>query len=100
MILKRYIRIAMKLNDDGVRVVRAKTRPKKLVVLHPDFKAALARSAAARAVFEALGPSAKSENVEWIADAKADDTRERRIAQALEWISAGKQRNWKYQKSR
>jgi uncharacterized protein YdeI (YjbR/CyaY-like superfamily) len=35
--------------------------------------------------------------VEWIADAKREETRERRIEQAVEWIAEGKQRNWKYQ---
>lgn len=97
-LLIRYIHVAMKLNDEGVKVVRSKTRPKKPVALHPDFKAALARSAKARAAFDAFSPSAKSEYVEWIADAKADATRERRIEQALEWIAEGKQRHWKYQK--
>ena len=29
-------------------------------------------------------------------DAKADDTRDRRIAQAVEWMAEGKPRNWKY----
>jgi uncharacterized protein YdeI (YjbR/CyaY-like superfamily) len=95
-VLKRYIKAAMKLNEDGVKVVRAKTRPKKPVALHPDFKSALAGNAKARAVFEAFSPSAKREYVEWIADAKADATRERRLAQAMEWIAQGKQRNWKY----
>ena len=94
--LKRYVKTAMKLNDAGVKVVRAKTRPKTAVPMHPDFKAALARNAKARAVFEAFSPSAKKEYVEWIGGAKGDDTRERRLDQAMEWIAQGKQRNWKY----
>jgi len=95
-VLKRYVKKAVKLNDEGVKVVRSKTVPKKAVALHPDFKAALAGNAKARAVFEAFSPSAKREYVEWIADAKADATRERRLAQAMEWIAQGKHRNWKY----
>ena len=95
--LTRYIKTAMKLNEDGVKVVRAKTRPKGPVPMHPKFKAALAKNAAARKVFEAFSPSAKNEYLEWIADAKGEDTRDRRLAVAIEWISQGKQRHWKYQ---
>jgi len=45
----------------------------------------------------ALSPSCQREYVEWIASAKRPETRDRRIAQAVEWIAEGKQRNWKYQ---
>jgi len=31
-------------------------------------------------------------------EAKTDETRDRRIATAIEWIADGKSRNWKYQK--
>jgi uncharacterized protein YdeI (YjbR/CyaY-like superfamily) len=34
--------------------------------------------------------------VEWIAEAKRDETRQKRIATAVEWLAEGKQRNWKY----
>jgi uncharacterized protein YdeI (YjbR/CyaY-like superfamily) len=36
--------------------------------------------------------------VEWIAEARQVATRERRIAQAVEWIAEGKSRNWKYER--
>jgi uncharacterized protein YdeI (YjbR/CyaY-like superfamily) len=97
-VLKRYVKKAVKLNEDGVKVVRSKTRPKTAVPLHPTFKAALARNAKAKAVFDAFSPSAKREYIEWIGGAKGEDTRERRLAQAMEWIAEGKQRNWKYMK--
>lgn len=38
----------------------------------------------------------ESEYIEWIADAKGDATRTRRLAQAVQWIAEGKSRNWKY----
>jgi hypothetical protein len=94
--LARYVKKAMKLNDDSVKVVRAKTRPKPPVPVHPDFKSALSRNAKARKHLESFSPSAQREYIEWIADAKAEATRERRIAQAIEWLSEGKKRNWKY----
>jgi uncharacterized protein YdeI (YjbR/CyaY-like superfamily) len=34
--------------------------------------------------------------VQWIVEAKTDETRQRRLGQAVEWIGEGKQRNWKY----
>ncbi|MBL8859244.1 MAG: YdeI/OmpD-associated family protein [Planctomycetes bacterium] len=95
-VLSRYVKKAMKLNDDGVKAVRTKTRPKKPVPMHPTFKAALAGNSKARKVFDAFSPSAQREYLEWIADAKTEATRERRLDQAIEWISEGKQRNWKY----
>ena len=48
-------------------------------------------------MFAAFSPSCKREYVDWIDEAKRDDTRAKRIATAIEWISEGKQRNWKYQ---
>jgi uncharacterized protein YdeI (YjbR/CyaY-like superfamily) len=77
--------------------VRAKTRPKKPVPMHPKLKSALARRKDARRHFDAFSPSQQREYLEWIADAKTEVTRDRRLAQALEWIAAGKPRNWKYQ---
>lgn len=63
----------------------------------PEFAKALKANKKASAAFAAFSPSCKREYVEWIADAKRDETRDKRIATAIEWISEGKQRNWKYQ---
>jgi uncharacterized protein YdeI (YjbR/CyaY-like superfamily) len=70
------------------------TRPE--IPMPEPMAAALAGHDAARANFDAFSPSARREYVEWIADAKTDATRERRIAQMLEWVAEGKPRNWKY----
>ena len=58
---------------------------------------ALARHASARKTFEALSPSQRREYTEWITEAKRDETRARRLAQAVEWLAEGKTRHWKYQ---
>jgi uncharacterized protein YdeI (YjbR/CyaY-like superfamily) len=63
----------------------------------PEFATALKRNKKAAAVFAAFSPSCKKEYLEWIADAKRAETRDKRIATAVEWIAEGKQRNWKYQ---
>jgi uncharacterized protein YdeI (YjbR/CyaY-like superfamily) len=56
--------------------------------LPAELSAALGRSAKAAAAFEALAPSCRREYIEWIASAKRPETRDRRIAQALEMIEA------------
>jgi len=94
--LLRYLKQAKSLNDDGVKVVRAKTRPKQAVPMHPQFKAALAKRAGAMAHFKSFAPGQQREYLEWVAEAKAEATRERRIAQAVQWIAEGKTRHWKY----
>jgi uncharacterized protein YdeI (YjbR/CyaY-like superfamily) len=63
----------------------------------PEFTLALKKDKKASAAFAAFSPSCKREYIDWIADAKRTETREKRIATAVEWIAEGKQRNWKYQ---
>jgi len=63
----------------------------------PEFTKALKADKKASAAFAAFSPSCKREYLEWIADAKRAETRDKRIATAIEWIGEGKQRNWKYQ---
>jgi uncharacterized protein YdeI (YjbR/CyaY-like superfamily) len=62
-----------------------------------EFTSALRKNKRAASVFAAFSPSCKREYVEWIAEAKRPETRDKRIASAIEWIAEGKQRNWKYQ---
>jgi hypothetical protein len=95
--LTRMVKKAMQLNDDGVKVVREKRAP-KAIAMHPALKKALAGNAKARTNFAAFSPSQKREYLEWIAEAKGDDTRQRRLADAVAWIAQGKPRNWKYVK--
>ncbi len=76
------------------RVVKA---PKPEIEVPPEFTAALRRDRKATAAYTAFSPSCQREYVEWIASAKRPETRDRRIAQAVEWIAEGKQRHWKYQ---
>ena len=64
----------------------------------PEFAKALKASKKTTAVFAAFSPSAKREYIEWIVDAKRPETRDQRIATAIEWIGEGKQRHWKYQR--
>jgi uncharacterized protein YdeI (YjbR/CyaY-like superfamily) len=76
------------------KVVKA---PKAVVEPPSELLAALKKDKRAAKVFAAFSPSAKREYVDWIADAKRQETRDKRTATAVEWIAEGKQRNWKYQ---
>ena len=76
------------------KVVKA---PKAAVEAPAEFTKALKASKKAAVAFAAFSPSCKREYVEWIADAKRPETRDKRIETAIEWIGEGKQRNWKYQ---
>ena len=95
-VLLGYIREAVALNEQGVRVPRS-TRKKPPVRTPPYLAAALKKNAKARRTFENFSPSQKRDYVDWLTDAKQEATRERRLATAIEWMAEGKSRNWKYQ---
>ena len=54
-LLKRYVKTAMRLNENGVKPARAKRGPRKPIPMHADFKKALAGSRKAAAAFDAEG---------------------------------------------
>jgi hypothetical protein len=97
-VMTGYIRKAMKLNEEGTRVEKPKRAPKPEIAVPAYVKAALDRNKKAKAQFDAFSPSHRREYVEWITEAKTDETRDRRLAQAIEWMSEGKSRNWKYER--
>ena len=97
-VIKKYIKVAMQLADEGVKVPKKPKTEKTELVIPDYFIKALKQNKQASAFFEAFSPSKKSEYVLWITDAKTDATRDKRMAQALEWIAEGKSRNWKYEK--
>lgn len=99
-ILAGYIKKAMKLNENGVKsATRTKTGAKKPELAVPDYlKAALKKNKKAQTAFDAFSPSHRREYIEWITEAKTEATRDKRMESALEWMSEGKSRNWKYQR--
>jgi uncharacterized protein YdeI (YjbR/CyaY-like superfamily) len=96
-VLLGFVRKAGALNESGERVERPLKHPKPKLAPPAELVTALKRSASARATFEAFPPSKQREYSEWISDAKSQATRERRLAQAIEWLAEGKSRHWKYQ---
>ena len=97
--LAGYVKKAMKLNEDGVAVPRARdAKPKPAPRVPADLAAALAKNKRAAATFAAFAPSHRREYVAWIVEAKRAGTRARRLATAIEWLAAGKKHNWRYEK--
>jgi uncharacterized protein YdeI (YjbR/CyaY-like superfamily) len=100
-VLTGYIKTAMKLNEEGVKSpTRSKPAKEKVAVEIPnELLDALEENAAAKEQFERFSPSKRKEYAEWIAEAKSEATRLKRLETAVEWISEGKSRHWKYQKN-
>ena len=96
--LLRYIATAAASVQAGKNIMQnRKKKPKPEIAMHPEFAAALKKSKKAAKVFEEFSPSCQREYLEWIGEAKRDETRASRIATAMEWIGEGKKRNWKYE---
>lgn len=93
----RYLKRAAKLNESGESLrPRGKVKPKPELPIPEALVSALKRNKKAQATFENFSPSCRREYIDWIIDAKRDETRDKRITTAVGWIAAGKQRNWKY----
>ena len=94
------IRQAVARNDEGVKTpkVRKPGLPRRAVPTAPpaDLVAALKKNAKAKQTFDAFSPSHRKEYIQWITEAKRDETRQKRLAQTIEWLAVGKARNWKY----
>jgi uncharacterized protein YdeI (YjbR/CyaY-like superfamily) len=92
-----YVKKAAALNEAGIKVP-GRTQPKKRkpLPIPDDLTAALNKNAKARKIFEGFTSSHRREYVEWITEAKRDETRKQRLATALKWLAEGKARNWKY----
>lgn len=73
-------------------------KPRAPVPMHPAFAKALAGHPQARQVFDGFAAGYQRDYLEWIEQARTDATRDKRIAQSLEWLAQGKHRNWKYEK--
>lgn len=97
--LKKIILEAMELTDMGVKLKKAAPSTTEIAV--PDeFQNILDQNKKALAVFEKASPSFRKEYINWITEAKTETTRNKRIEQAIEWISEEKGRNWKYEKKK
>lgn len=83
---------AIALNTKGTTVARSRPAHTALVIPE-ELEAVLRKDPTAWANWDAFTYSHKKEYAEWVTDAKKDETRKRRIAQALEKIREGVGRN-------
>lgn len=97
-VLLGYVRKAAKLNDEGVKVARPKPAARQALRVPPDLAAALKKKKSAAAHFAEFSYSKRKDYIEWLTEAKSEETRARRLATAVEWIAEGKSRNWKYER--
>jgi len=96
--LVKMVKEAAALNDAGVKVPRTRKAPKPPPKAPPYMLAALKTNKKALAAWQAFPPSHQREYIEWITEAKTEATRSRRLDTAVDWIAAGKGRNWKYER--
>ena len=96
-ILLAYIKEAVKLNEEGVKLPSKVKKTNLPSIETPDyFAAVLKKDKTAQKNFEELSPSHKREYIQWFDEAKTDTTRSKRMEQAIDWVAEGKSRNWKY----
>ena len=96
--LRRSIKAAaMLLQAGAVRARKPGREARPRLDMPTDFAAALAQVRAARQHYDAFPPGKQRDYLEWVLEAKREETRARRIAQAVEWLAEGKSRNWKYE---
>jgi uncharacterized protein YdeI (YjbR/CyaY-like superfamily) len=95
--LDDLIRQAAELAKTAPAPRKVKHEPKPPAAMHPEFAAALKASPKAQQVLDGFPPSARREYLDWVADAKQDATRRKRISDAVQWLSEGKRRHWKYE---
>jgi uncharacterized protein YdeI (YjbR/CyaY-like superfamily) len=96
--LRKQIKAAAALLQAGApRAQKPGREPRARLDMPDDFAAALAKVKAAQQHYDAFPPGKQRDYLEWVLEAKREDTRAKRIAQAVEWLAEGKSRNWKYE---
>lgn len=97
-ILIAYIREADKLNKNNVKLPASTPAAKKELATPDELLSALKKNKTAMKTFEAFSYSNRKEYIEWITEAKTEETRGKRVETAVEWMADGKIRHWKYKK--
>jgi uncharacterized protein YdeI (YjbR/CyaY-like superfamily) len=98
--LLAHIRKAVRLNETGATPsgTQKPAKPKPPVAVPDDLSTALRANPKAKTTFDGFPAGQRREYVEWITEAKRDETRQKRLQQAVEWMAEGKRRNWKYER--
>lgn len=98
VVLKRMLKQAMVLNTVPAAMSQAKPkRTAKPALIAPEaFLNALAKNRKAKTSFDHFSPSHQREYIEWILEAKREETVKKRILASIEMLADGKPRHWKY----
>ena len=92
--MRREVREAARAEaGDEVTVTIALDEAPREVEVPPALAQALEGDTAAKAKFDALAFTHRKEFAQWIAEAKKNETRERRVAQALQMLREGRTRS-------
>jgi uncharacterized protein YdeI (YjbR/CyaY-like superfamily) len=97
-VIVKFIKDAMRLNESGIKLSTKKPAVRKDLEVPDYFMKALKKNRDALKTFEAFPYSKKKDYVEWVTEAKTEETRNKRLETAVEWMSEGKSRHWKYAK--
>jgi hypothetical protein len=93
MMVSRELQLGARARaGDTVRVTLERDDKERAFEVPPELTSALRKSKAAGRFFSGLTPSQKKDYCGWIASAKQQETRTRRVAQAIEFLLAGKKR--------
>ncbi|MBS1667579.1 MAG: YdeI/OmpD-associated family protein [Bacteroidetes bacterium] len=91
-----YIKEAMLLNEKNLKVQKPKVANNKELMVPQYLSDSFKKNKKALSTFENFSTSNKKEYINWITEAKTEETRKKRLAQAVEWMEEGKIKNWKY----
>ena len=93
-----FVLQAIEKNESGIKPPVVKKAPaEKIELIVPDyFEAILNDHPNAKRAFYEFSYSHRKEYLQWITEAKTDATRQKRMETAIEWLTEGKSRNWKY----
>jgi hypothetical protein len=89
--LNREVRdsAGVQAGDTADVAIELDTNPREVVVPEP-LASALAADPAANAAFEGLAFTHRKEYARWVVDAKREETRDRRVTQAVQMLREGK----------
>ncbi|MES2006117.1 MAG: YdeI/OmpD-associated family protein [Bacteroidota bacterium] len=97
-ILVSLLKEAMTINEKGIKKEKPVSDKPKLVETPDYLIQRLSTDPKAKEIFNTKSNSFRKEYIVWISDAKTDETRQKRLAEAMEWIAEGKSRFWKSKK--
>lgn len=95
--LMMMVKEAVHRHDTGVKLPPKSRKPKQKLVVPPYLMSAVKKNRKALATWEAFPYSKRKDYVDWVTEAKGEDTRARRLETTVQWLSEGKGRQWKYE---